>query len=161
MPRGFNRAYLYRLKQNVPPSFLIGQYCYFVESEPRDPFIRHWKEDPHLEYLLKFRPVALKPGDHKGDLPGLRWIGLSPFSGEKTPSFRVMDDRLIYKCFSTQHAGDVFDFLMRFNRMSFPQAVAFVRELDGGRHSFERKPRKVRRPKISRNKKRIIKKGGP
>lgn len=161
MPRGFNRAYLDRLKRSVPPSFLIGQYRYFVELDPRDPFSYRGQEDPHQEYVIKRRPVALKPGDHKDDLPGLRWIGLSPFSGEKTPSLRVMDDRLAYKCFSTQHFGDVFDFLMRFNRLSFPQAVAFVRELDGERHSFERKPRKNRRPKMSRNKKRNMKKGGP
>ena len=43
---------------------------------------------------------------------GKDWVGLSPFSSEKTPSFYVHDDRGFYKCFSTQKSGDAITFLM-------------------------------------------------
>lgn len=54
---------------------------------------------------------------------GRDFVGLSPFSNEKTPSFYVHDDRGFYKCFSTQKAGDVITFLMETERLSFAEAV--------------------------------------
>ncbi|MBI1340125.1 DNA primase [bacterium] len=50
-------------------------------------------------------------------------LGLSPFSNEKSPSFRVHDDRGFYKCFSTGKSGDVITFLMETERLSFMEAV--------------------------------------
>ena len=54
---------------------------------------------------------------------GKDWVGLSPFSAEKTPSFYVHDDRGFYKCFSTQKAGDAIKFLQETERLSFSEAV--------------------------------------
>lgn len=54
---------------------------------------------------------------------GKDYVGLSPFSNEKTPSFYVHDDRGFYKCFSTQKAGDAITFVMETERMSFAEAV--------------------------------------
>ncbi len=54
---------------------------------------------------------------------GKDYVGLSPFSNEKTPSFYVHDDRGFYKCFSTQNSGDVFTFLQETERLSFAEAV--------------------------------------
>ena len=54
---------------------------------------------------------------------GKDWVGLSPFSAEKTPSFYVHDDRGFYKCFSTQKSGDVITFVMETERLSFNEAV--------------------------------------
>lgn len=54
---------------------------------------------------------------------GKDWVGLSPFSSEKTPSFYVHDDRGFYKCFSTQKGGDAITFLMETERLSFAEAV--------------------------------------
>ncbi|MEZ6029635.1 MAG: DNA primase [Hyphomonadaceae bacterium] len=54
---------------------------------------------------------------------GKDWVGLSPFSNEKTPSFYVHDDRGFYKCFSTQKAGDAITFLQETERLSFSEAV--------------------------------------
>jgi DNA primase len=62
------------------------------------------------------RKVALKKR-------GKDYVGLSPFSNEKTPSFYVHDDRGFYKCFSTQKAGDAITFLMETERLSFSEAV--------------------------------------
>lgn len=54
---------------------------------------------------------------------GKDWVGLSPFSNEKTPSFYVHDDRGFYKCFSTQKAGDAITFLTETERLTFAEAV--------------------------------------
>ena len=54
---------------------------------------------------------------------GKDWVGLSPFSGEKTPSFYVHDDRGFYKCFSTQKSGDAITFLTETERLTFAEAV--------------------------------------
>jgi DNA primase len=54
---------------------------------------------------------------------GKDYVGLSPFSNEKTPSFYVHDDRGFYKCFSTQKSGDAITFLMETERLSFAEAV--------------------------------------
>jgi DNA primase len=54
---------------------------------------------------------------------GKDWVGLSPFSSEKTPSFYVHDDRGFYKCFSTQKSGDAITFLMEIERLTFAESV--------------------------------------
>src|SRR6185503_19098838 len=54
---------------------------------------------------------------------GREYIGLSPFSHEKTPSFTVSDEKGFYHCFSTQEHGDIFTFLMKTQNLSFPEAV--------------------------------------
>ncbi|MCX5706295.1 MAG: DNA primase [Candidatus Omnitrophica bacterium] len=46
-----------------------------------------------------------------------------PFHHEKTPSFMVSPDRQIYHCFGCGESGNAFKFLMRFERMEFPEAV--------------------------------------
>jgi DNA primase len=54
---------------------------------------------------------------------GKDYVGLSPFSNEKTPSFYVHDDRGFYKCFSSQKGGDAITFIMETERLSFAEAV--------------------------------------
>lgn len=46
-----------------------------------------------------------------------------PFHHEKTPSFLVSPDRQIYRCFGCGEAGNAFKFLMRYERLEFPEAV--------------------------------------
>ena len=54
---------------------------------------------------------------------GANWKGLCPFHGEKTPSFMVNPKKGIFQCFGCGVGGDVFGFLMRQDRLSFPEAV--------------------------------------
>jgi len=54
---------------------------------------------------------------------GKEFIGLSPFSNEKTPSFTVSDEKGFYHCFSSGEHGGVFDFVMKTENMSFKEAV--------------------------------------
>ena len=54
---------------------------------------------------------------------GREWAGLSPFTAEKTPSFFVNDQKGRYFDFSSNKNGDVFNFLMETEGLSFPEAV--------------------------------------
>ncbi len=55
---------------------------------------------------------------------GREWKGLSPFNSEKTPSFFVNDQKQAWFDFSSGQNGNVFDFVMRTEGLSFPDAVA-------------------------------------
>ncbi len=54
---------------------------------------------------------------------GRNFKGLSPFSGEKTPSFFVSPDKNIWHDFSSNKGGDVFAFIMEVEGMDFRQAL--------------------------------------
>jgi len=54
---------------------------------------------------------------------GKNFVGLCPFHEEKTPSFSVSPSKGIFKCFGCGAGGGVFQFLMRKERISFPEAV--------------------------------------
>ena len=54
---------------------------------------------------------------------GRNFKGLSPFSGEKTPSFFVSPDKHIWHDFSSNKGGDVFSFIMEMEGMEFREAL--------------------------------------
>jgi len=54
---------------------------------------------------------------------GREWRGLSPFNKEKTPSFFVNDQKAMWFDFSSGKNGNIFDFLMQTEGVSFPEAV--------------------------------------
>ncbi len=54
---------------------------------------------------------------------GREWRGLSPFNKERTPSFFVNDQKGFYHDFSSGKHGDIFNFLMETEGVSFPEAV--------------------------------------
>jgi len=54
-----------------------------------------------------------------------------PFHHEKTPSFTVSPDRQIYHCFGCGESGNAFKFLMRHERMEFPEAVKILAKKTG------------------------------
>ncbi|HNV86159.1 MAG TPA: DNA primase [Candidatus Omnitrophota bacterium] len=46
-----------------------------------------------------------------------------PFHQEKTPSFMVNPERQIFHCFGCGVGGDVFSFLMKYENLTFPEAL--------------------------------------
>ena len=54
---------------------------------------------------------------------GREWRGLSPFNSEKTPSFYVNDAKMAWFDFSAGRNGNVFDFLIATEGLTFPEAV--------------------------------------
>ncbi|MFQ6098592.1 MAG: DNA primase, partial [Armatimonadota bacterium] len=64
---------------------------------------------------------------------GQNYKGLCPFHAEKTPSFNVRRDLGFWKCFGCGESGDVFDFLMRREKLTFREALERLAERAGVR----------------------------
>lgn len=62
---------------------------------------------------------------------GREWKGLSPFQPEKTPSFFVNDQKQAWFDFSSGKNGNIFDFLMETEGVSFPEAVERLASMAG------------------------------
>ncbi len=54
---------------------------------------------------------------------GRNFVGLCPFHNEKTPSFSVNAERGFYHCFGCGAGGTVFNFMMKIEGLSFPEAI--------------------------------------
>ena len=54
---------------------------------------------------------------------GVNYFGRCPFHDEKTPSFSVSPSKQIYHCFGCGNGGNVFTFLMEFQKFTFYEAV--------------------------------------
>ena len=70
------------------------------------------------------RDVALKRR-------GREWVGLSPFSAEKTPSFTVAPRKGFWHCFSTGLHGDAVGWLIEGRGLRFNDAVRELASLYG------------------------------
>lgn len=62
---------------------------------------------------------------------GQSYKGLCPFHSEKTPSFMVSPSRQLYHCFGCGAGGDVFNFLVRYENLPFPEAVKVLAKRAG------------------------------
>ncbi|HLF14829.1 MAG TPA: DNA primase, partial [Bacteroidota bacterium] len=62
---------------------------------------------------------------------GKNHVGLCPFHTEKTPSFNVSADRQMYHCFGCGTGGNVFTFMMQFEKISFVEAVRSLAKAAG------------------------------
>jgi DNA primase len=54
---------------------------------------------------------------------GRSLVGLCPFHQEKTPSFNVNPEKGFFYCFGCKEKGNVFDFLMKVEGLTFPEAA--------------------------------------
>jgi DNA primase len=70
-----------------------------------------------LDVVSQYVPLKPAGKNHKG---------LCPFHKEKTPSFNVSPERQIFHCFGCGEGGDVFKFLMLYDKMSFMEAVEYL-----------------------------------
>lgn len=62
---------------------------------------------------------------------GSSYMGLSPFTDEKTPSFSVSPSKQIFKCFSTGKGGTVVSFLMEKEHYTYPEALRWLADKYG------------------------------
>ena len=62
---------------------------------------------------------------------GNSWWGCCPFHGEKTPSFHVLPDRQIYKCFGCGKGGGAIRYVMELENLPFRDAVAVLAKRAG------------------------------
>lgn len=54
---------------------------------------------------------------------GTSYKGLCPFHDDRTPSFSVSPAKGVYKCFSCGEAGNVVNFIMKHDQMTYPEAL--------------------------------------
>ncbi len=57
---------------------------------------------------------------------GRNFKACCPFHQEKTPSFMVQPEKQLFHCFGCQAGGDVFSFLMKYENLSFPEALKML-----------------------------------
>lgn len=57
---------------------------------------------------------------------GVNLLGLCPFHNEKTPSFTVSPAKGIFKCFGCGKGGNVVNFIMEHESLSYPEALKWL-----------------------------------
>ena len=62
---------------------------------------------------------------------GRNYFGLCPFHDDHTPSLSVSPEKQIYKCFVCGESGNVFNFVMNYEHISFPEAVNILAKTVG------------------------------
>ena len=86
-------------------------------------FVPRVKREVGLDvYISRF--VKLKKN-------GKRLLGLCPFHTEKSPSFTVSPELSVYHCFGCGKSGDLFRFVMDFERVDFNRAKEILSEYSG------------------------------
>ncbi len=70
-----------------------------------------------VEVIASYLPLKRK---------GRNWWGKCPFHQEKTPSFSVSPDKQIYHCFGCHKGGNVFSFIMEYEKVAFPDALKLL-----------------------------------
>ncbi len=89
----------------------------------RDPIIEEIKQRINIvEVVQEYLPLKKA---------GTNWKGLCPFHGEKTPSFMVSEDRMIFHCFGCGEGGDVFTFLQKMEGYEFPEVLKLLADRAG------------------------------
>src|SRR3954469_21284490 len=88
--------------------------------------------DSFLEDLRARLPVSEVVGRRVSlKKAGREWKGLSPFNKEKTASFFVNDQKAAWFDFSSGKNGNIFDFVMQTEGVSFPEAVERLASMAG------------------------------
>lgn len=57
---------------------------------------------------------------------GKNYFGICPFHDDHNPSMSVSESKQVYKCFVCGNAGNVFNFVMEYEKISFIEAVKLV-----------------------------------
>ncbi|WP_278585307.1 DNA primase [Prevotella nigrescens] len=70
---------------------------------------------------------------------GTSYKGLCPFHDDRTPSFSVSPAKGVYKCFSCGEAGNVVNFIMKHDQMTYPEALKVLAK----KYGIEVKERKL------------------
>lgn len=75
-----------------------------------------------VDVISKYVPLALR---------GKNYFGVCPFHDDHSPSMSVSKDKQIYKCFSCGATGNVFNFVMDYENVSFPEALKILSDITG------------------------------
>ena len=62
---------------------------------------------------------------------GKNYFGICPFHDDHNPSMSVSLDKQMYKCFVCGNSGNVFNFVMEFEKIPFLEAIKIVADKIG------------------------------
>ena len=72
-----------------------------------------------VEYASMYVDLEYKNGEY--------W-GKSPFQEENTPSFSIRQEVQLFNDFSSGKSGNIYNFIMEYNHVDFPQAVKILKD---------------------------------
>ena len=75
-----------------------------------------------VDVISKYVPLVAR---------GKNYFGVCPFHDDHSPSMSVSKDKQIYKCFSCGATGNVFNFIMDYENVSFPEALKILSDITG------------------------------
>jgi DNA primase len=84
---------------------------------PQDVIEEIRRRNDLVDVIAEYLPLKGSGGSYKA---------LCPFHSEKTPSFTVTRQKQIFHCFGCGVGGNVFHFIMKYEHMSFPEAVTYL-----------------------------------
>ena len=76
-----------------------------------------------VEFIRQYVPSLKRAGK--------TYKACCPFHQEKTPSFTCSSEKGLFYCFGCQAGGDIFDFLMKIENLSFHEAVEKLADIAG------------------------------
>ena len=94
-----------------------------VPNPPRMDFAQHLKSQVDIANVVGEYVRLRRIGN--------RLTGLCPFHNEKTPSFSIYADHQFFKCFGCDAKGDVFNFVMMIEGLTFWEALKKLAEQNG------------------------------
>jgi DNA primase len=84
-------------------------------------------DQPTIDRIMQVAEITEVIGDFVSlKKRGVNYLGLCPFHNEKTPSFTVSPSKGIYKCFGCSKGGNVVNFIMEHEHMSYPEALKYL-----------------------------------
>lgn len=93
-----------------------------VEHIPQEVIEEIRRRNDIVDVIAEYLPL-------KGS--GANFKVLCPFHSEKTPSFTITRQKQIFHCFGCGVGGNVFHFIMKYEHMTFPEAVASLAKRSG------------------------------
>src|SRR3989338_4606402 len=86
---------------------------------PDETIMRIVEQSDIVETISAYVPLKRAGRNYKANCP---------FHNEKTPSFVVNSDKQIFHCFGCGVGGNVVSFIMKHDRLEFPEAVRLLAE---------------------------------
>lgn len=88
-------------------------------------------QDFIIDLIAKINIVDIVGQRVKIKKRGKDYWGNCPFHNEKSPSFSVSEKKQMYYCFGCGAGGSSIDFLMNYDRLSYPEAIEELANING------------------------------
>ena len=124
------RGFLKKMLNNY-----IRRYVY-MEKIPYDQIINIQRKVNIVDVISGYLPIEQR---------GKNYFAICPFHDDHNPSMSISPEKQIYTCFVCGASGNVFNFVMNYEKISFVEAVAKVASIAGINLS-------IKAPHKSRNK---------